>query len=143
MKQKKTFETTIRITALLTLLLIAAKCTAQDFRINTAVGLVVFQESNTPDEVCVSFGVLSGELKVEHLGKASQTLPGKVAAAARMADDAGVRYPDFLRENEAKDSPALQEYFYKCLILRRQFFRVMPERAFLELRHQTERFNFY
>lgn len=34
MKQKKTFETTIRIAALLTLLLIAAKCTAQDFVIH-------------------------------------------------------------------------------------------------------------
>lgn len=143
MKQKKVFETTIRISALLTLLLIAAKCTAQDFRINTAVGMVTFSESNSPDEVCFSFGVLSGELKVEHLGKASKNLPGKVAAAARMADDAGVHYPDFLRENEVSDSPVMQEYFYKCLVLRRQFFRVMPERAFLELRHQTERFNFY
>ena len=141
MKNVKFTEKAIRIAALLTLLLIAAKCAAQTLRIETAVGLVVFSQSDTPDEICFSFGVMAGELKVEHLGRAAETLPGKVAAAARMADDAGVRYPDFLRENGLTDSPAVYEYYRKCRVLRRQFFTVMGERAFLEVRHQVERFN--
>lgn len=141
MKNAKFTEKAIRIAALLTLILIAAKCAGQTLRIETAVGLVVFSQSDTPDEICFSYGVLSGELKVEHLGKTAETLAGKVAAAARMADDAGVKYPDFLRENGVTDSPAVYEYYRKCRALRRQFFGVMGERAFLEVRQVTERFN--
>lgn len=125
MKQKKLIEKSIRIATLLTLTLIAAKCAAQDLRIETAVGLVVFSESCQPDEICFSFGVLSSELTVE----CGNDLPGKVAAAARMADMAGVDYPDFLRENGVRDSPAVQTYFYKCLSLRRQFFSVIDRKS--------------
>ena len=54
----------IRIAAVAVLALTAYKCTSQtDFRINTAVGLVVFCESSDPDEICLSFGVVSGEIK--------------------------------------------------------------------------------
>lgn len=141
MKNAKFTEKAIRIAALLTLLLIAAKCAAQTLRIETAAGQVVFSESGHPDEICFSFGVMAGELKTEHLDKTAKTLPGKVAAAARMADDAGVKYPDFLRENGVSDSPAIYEYYRKCRALRRQFFAVMGERAFLEVRHQVELFN--
>ena len=141
MKQKKIYEKAIRIAALLTLLLAAWKCTAQDLRINTAAGLVIFQHSNDPDEICISYGVLSGQVRAEHLGKTADDLPGKVAAAVRMADDAGVKYPDFLRENEIPHSQAVYEYYGKCRDLRGQLFGVIGERAFLEVRHQMNGFN--
>ena len=141
MKNKRFIETTIKLCLLAVLAMYAAKCAAQTLKIETAVGLVVFSQSDTPDEICFSFGVMAGELKVDNLDRAAETLPGKVAAAARMADDAGVRYPDFLRENGLTDSPVVYEYYRKCRVLRRQFFTVMGERAFLEVRHQVERFN--
>lgn len=128
--KKQHIEKGIRIAALLTLLLIAAKCHAQDFRVETSLSLATFSQSGEPDEICISFGVIAGELKVPHLDKTATTLPGKVAAAARMADDAGVTYTDFLRENEMVDSRAVQVYFAKCRALRRQFFEVMGERVF-------------
>lgn len=139
-KQTKQFETIIRAAFVAVILLTAYKCTAQDFRINTAVGLIAFTESANPDEICFSFGVLTGEIRAEHLSKAAETLPGKVAAAVRMADDAGVKYPVFLRENQISDSPAVYEYYKKCRAIRNQIFSLMPERAFVELRHQTQYF---
>jgi hypothetical protein len=93
-----------------------------------------------PDEICLSFGVVSGEIKAEYLGKCSNTLPGRIAAAARMADDAAGSYGQFLKEGEMNDSPAIQEYYAKCRAIRRQILSIMPERAFLEIRHITERF---
>lgn len=135
MKNKRFIETTLRFIALGILAMYAAKCTAQDIRVNTAVGLIVFYQSDQPDEICFSFGVENGELKVEHLDRTAKNLYGKVAAAARMADNAGVNYSNFLRENQINDSPAMQEYYYKCLVLRRQFLKVIPERALLEVRH--------
>lgn len=140
MKHTKFIEKSIRITAILVILLAALKCTAQDFRVNTALGLVTFCQSDQPDEICFSFGVMAGELKVEHLDKCAESLPGRIAAAARMADDAGVKYPDFCRENRITDSPAVQEYYAKCQALRRQFLAVMPERVFLDIRHLTQNF---
>ena len=141
MKERQLNELLIRAAALFVLLTAAWKCTAQDqFRIQTAAGLVVFCQSGDPDEICFSFGVQSGELKAEHLGKTAQTLPGRVAAAARMANDAGVKYPVFCRENAVNDSPAIQEYYRKCRDLRAQFLGVMPERVFLEIQHLTQRF---
>ena len=137
----KQFEKFIRIAAVAVLALTAYKCTAQnDFRINTAVGLVVFCESADPDEICLSFGVVSGEIRAEYLGKCSNTLPGRMAAAVRMADEAGVSYKDFLIENGLKDSSAIQTYFAKCRKLRAQFLSLMPERALLEIRQITDRF---
>ncbi len=131
----------IRIAAVAVLALTAYKCTSQtDFRINTAVGLVVFCESADPDEICINFGVTSGEVKVKHLGKSGDNLKKRMAAAVRMADEAGVSYKDFLIENGLKDSSAIQTYFAKCRKLRAQFLSLMPERAFLEIRHITERF---
>jgi hypothetical protein len=138
---KKQFEKAILFTAVMVFLLTAYKCSAQtDFRINTAVGLVVFCESADPDEICLSFGVVSGEIKAEYLGKCANNLPGRIAAAARMADDAAGSYSQFLKEGEMKDSPQIQEYFAKCRAIRRQILSIMPERAFLEIRHITERF---
>jgi hypothetical protein len=139
MKERQLNELLIRAAALFVLMVAAWKCTAQDFRINTAAGLVTFAQSDAPDEICFSFGVEAGELKAEHLGKTAKTLPARVAAAARMANDAGVRYPDFCRENAVNDSPAIQEYYRKCRELRRQFLAVMPERVFIELQHITQR----
>lgn len=141
MKQKKIYEKSLRIAALLTLILAAWKCSGQDLRIQTAAGLVIFQASNDPDEICIQYGVLSSQIRAEHLGRAADDLPGKVAAAVRMADDAGVKYPDFLRENEIPHSPAVYEYFQKCRDLRGQLFGVLGERAFLEVRHQMNGFN--
>ena len=140
MKHKLFYEKTLRIVAILVILLAAMKCTAQDFRVQTALGLVTFCESADPNEICFSFGVMSGELKAEHLSKYAESLPGRIAAAARMADDAGVKYPDFCRENRITDSPAVQEYYAKCQALRRQFLAVMPERVFLDIRHLTQNF---
>ena len=131
----------IRIAAVAVLALTAYKCTSQtDFRINTAVGLVVFCESSDPDEICLSFGVVSGEIKAEYLGKCSNTLPGRIAAAARMADDAAGSYGQFLKEGAMNDSPAIQEYYAKCLAIRRQILSIMPERALVELRLVTQYF---
>lgn len=141
MKEKHLNELLIRIAALGVLLLAAWKCQAQDFRLETTLGLVTFcQSPAAPDEICISFGVHAGELKVEHLGRTAETLPGRIAAAARMADDAGVSYAVFLRENEVQDSPAIREYFDKCHDLRRQFFGVVGERVFLEVQHQIQVF---
>jgi hypothetical protein len=140
-KMNKQFEKFIRIAAVMVLLLTAYKCTSQnDFRINTAVGLVVFCESADPDEICLSFGVVSGEIRAEYLGKCSNTLPGRIAAAARMADDAAGSYGQFLKEGQMSDSPQIQGYYAKCRAIRRQILSIMPERAFLEIRHITERF---
>ena len=141
MKNAKCIEKFIRIAAVAVLALTAYKChTQNDFRINTAVGLVVFCESADPDEICLSFGVMSGEIKAEYLGKCSNTLPGRIAAAARMADDAAGSYGQFLKEGQMNDSPQIQEYYAKCRAIRRQILSIMPERAFLEIRHITERF---
>lgn len=139
-KQTKKTEQLIRLAFVAVLALAAYKCTAQDFRVNTDVGMVVFTESQNPDEICLSFGVMSGEIRAEHLDKTADTLPGKVAAAVRMADDAAVKYPVFLRENQIVDSPAVYEYYKKCRAIRNQIFSLMPERAFVELRHQTQYF---
>lgn len=141
MKEKQLNELLIRIAAAFVLLTCAWKCTAQDFRVNTAIGLVTFCQSGDPDEICVSFGVHAGELKVQHLGRTAETLAGRVAAAARMADDAGVSYARFLIENQVPDREWTREYFDKCHELRRQFMAVMGERVFLEVRHQLNRFN--
>lgn len=140
MKNKTFIETSIRISALLLILLSALKCAAQDARIETAVGLIVFCQSEQPDEICFSFGVESGQLQIEHLDKCAATLVGRVAAAARMADDAADKYPDFCRTNGVNDSPSIQAYYRKCQALRRQFLEVMPERALIELHHQTQYF---
>lgn len=141
MKNAKCIEKTLRISAVMVLLLTAFKCRTQnDFRINTAVGLVVFCESEDPDEICLSFGVKSGEVKVKHLGKSGDNLKKRMAAAVRMADEAGVSYKDFLIENGLKDSSAIQTYFAKCRKLRAQFLSLMPERALLEIRQITDRF---
>ena len=143
--QTKQFERIIRAAFVAVLALSAYKCTAQDFkaqdfRVQTAVGLVTFCESSDPDEICLSFGVLAGELKAEHLGKCANTLPGRIAAAAQMADDAGVPYPDFLKESQIRDNQIIREYYAKCRAIRRQFLSIMPERAFLEIRHITQYF---
>jgi hypothetical protein len=140
MKEKHIYQLAIRAAALFVLLTAAWKCTAQQFRIETAAGLVTFAQSDAPDEICFSFGVEAGELRTEHLDKTARTLAGRVAAAARMANDAGVKYPEFCRENAVNDSPAIQEYYRKCRDLRRQFLAVMPERAFLEIQHITQNF---
>ena len=87
-----------------------------------------------------NFGVQYGELTVEHLGKSANTLPGRIASAAHMADDAGVKYSDFLKENRVEDSSAIREYYAKCRALRRQFLEIMPERVFLEIRHISQYF---
>lgn len=142
MKERQLNELLIRIAALGVLLLAAWKCQAQDFRLETTLGLVTFGQSPAdPDEICIAFGVSSGELKVQHLGKTAKDLPGRVAAAARMADDAGVPYAVFLRENQIEDSRGMREYYENCVRLRRQFFGVVGERVFLEVRHQMNRFN--
>lgn len=138
--KKATIEKMIRICAVAVLALSAYKCTAQDFRISTAVGLVVFCDSANPDEICFSFGVQYGELTVEHLGKSANTLPGRIASAAHMADDAGVKYADFLKENRIEDSRAIREYYAKCRALRNQFLSIMPEMVFLEIRHISKYF---
>jgi hypothetical protein len=140
MKEKHIYQLTIKAAALFVLMVAAWKCTAQQLRIETAAGLVTFAQSDQPDEICFSFGVEAGELKAEHLDKTARTLPGRVAAAARMANDAGVKYPGFCRENQINDSPAIQEYYRKCRDLRRQFLAVMPERVFLEIQHITQNF---
>ncbi len=132
----------IRAAFVAVLALSAYKCTAQDFRVQTAVGLVTFCESSDPDEICFAFGMLAGEIRAEHLGKCANTLPGRIAAAAQMADDAGVSYPDFLKESQILDNPIIREYYAKCRAIRRQFLSIMPERAFLEIRHITQYFKF-
>lgn len=136
----KRFEKFIRAAFVAVMAMSAYKCTGQDFRVQTAVGLVTFCESSDPDEICLSFGVLAGELKAEHLGKCANTLPGRIAAAAQMADDAGVPYPDFLKESQIRDNQIIREYYAKCRAIRRQFLSIMPERAFLEIRHITQYF---
>lgn len=141
MKNAKCIEKFIRIAAVAVLALTAYKChTQNDFRINTAVGLVVFCESADPDEICLSFGVVSGEIRAEYLGKCSNTLPGRIAAAARMADDAAGSYGQFLKEGQMNDSPQIQEYYAKCRAIRRQILSIMPERALVELRLVTQYF---
>ena len=141
MKNAKCIEKFIRIAAVAVLALAAYKCTSQtDFRLITSPGLVIASESGDPDEICINFGVKSGEVKVKHLGKSGDNLKKRMAAAVRMADEAGVSYKDFLIENGLKDSNAIQTYFAKCRKLRAQFLSLMPERALLEIRHITERF---
>ena len=140
MKNKRIFETGIKAAAILVLLLLTLKCTAQTLRISTDPGLILFTESGNPDEICVSFGLASGELAVKHLGKSGNNLKERIAAAARMADEAGVDYRNFLRENRLTDSRSIRIYFAKCQKIRRQFLSVMPERALLELRTLTAYF---
>ena len=140
MKHKQFIEKSLQIAALLVFLLSALKCAAQDFRIQTDIGIIAFSQSEHPDEICFSFGVMAGELTVKHLDKTAESLAGKIAAAARMADDAADKYSDFCRTNGVNDSPAIQHYYRKCQALRRQFLAVMPERALIELRHQTQYF---
>lgn len=137
MKQRRLIETTIKFCAAAVLAMWVAQCTAQEqIRIETAAGLVVFQDG-TDGEICFSFGVMAGEIQVPGEGK---PLAERIATAAKMADYAGVKYPDFLRENSLKDRLLTQFYFAKCRALRDQFLRVMPERVFLELRHITNVF---
>lgn len=140
-KQTKQMEKLIRLAFLAVLAISAYKCTGQDqdFRVNTAVGLILFTESNNADEICFSFGVQSGEVAANHLSKTADTLPGRIAAAAKMADDAFQKYPDFLRENRLNDSPSIQTYYAKCRAIRRQFLSVMPECAIAELHFLTQK----
>lgn len=132
------YQTAVQTAFILLLILSAFRCAAQDFRVNTALGLVLFTESNHADTICFQFGVMAGEIGVRHLGRCAETLPGRVAAAARMADDAGVKYTTFLIESGNDDSPAIQTYFRKCQRIRKQFLSIMPERALLELRQITQ-----
>jgi hypothetical protein len=138
MKNKRIFETGIKAAAILVLLLITLKCTAQTLRISTDPGLILFTESGNPDEICVSFGVLSGAIIAEHLRESDLTR--KVSVAVDMANDAADIFPVFLKKNNLKSNIFTRQYFARCEALRRQFLSVMPERALLELRTLTAYF---
>lgn len=142
MKQVQLFQTSIKVAALLTLLLTTAyKCAAQNpIRVQTAPGLIEITESGDPDELCIRFGERAGEVKAEHLQYAGLTITRKIAAAARMANDAGVDYKTFLRENEVADTKHIRQYFDNCHAIRRQFLALMPERVFIEFQHQLQYF---
>jgi len=134
---KNLYENSIKVAALAVLLIAAFRCTAQGLRFQTDSGLVVVYPSDNIDEICLNFGLVSGEVRVKHLGKSGNTLKKRLAAAVRMADEAGVDYRTFLIETGLKDSRAIQVYYAKCRKLRTQFLNLMPERALLEIRHLT------
>lgn len=138
MKNKRIFETGIKAAAILVLLLITLKCTAQTLRISTDPGLILFTESDNKEEICVSFGVLSGAIIAEHLRESDLTR--KVSVAVDMANDAADIFPVFLKKNNLKSNIFTRQYFATCEALRRQFLSVMPERALLELRTLTAYF---
>jgi hypothetical protein len=138
MKNKRIFETGIKAAAILVLLLITLKCTAQTLRISTDPGLILFTESDNKEEICVSFGVLSGAIIAEHLRESDLTR--KVAVAVDMANDAADVFPAFLKKNNLKSNTFTRQYFARCEALRRDFLLIMPERALLELRTLTAYF---
>lgn len=141
MKQVQLFQRSIKVAAILALLMTAYKCAAQNpIRINTAPGMIEITESGDPDELCIRFGEKAGEVKAEHLQYAGLTITRRIAAAARMANDAGVPYHIFLRENEVADTRHIRQYFDNCHALRRQFLALMPERVFLEFQHKIQYF---
>jgi hypothetical protein len=141
MKQVQLFQNCIKVAALFAILLTAYKCAAQQpIRVQTAPGLIEITESADPDEICIRFGEKAGEVKAEHLRHAGLTIARKISAAARMANDAGVPYHIFLRENEVSDTRHIRQYFDNCHALRRQFLALMPERVFLEFQHQIQYF---
>lgn len=137
--KKRHYERTIQVAFFLTaLLFIAAKCTAQDLRLSTSLGLVIATESDAPDEICLAFGLASGEIRAANLSRAGRDLVQRVSAAAQMANDAAVPYGIFLKENSVQDTPTGRAYFQKCQSIRRQFLAIMPERALVEIVHTTQ-----
>lgn len=139
--KKRHYEKTIHVAFLLTAFLFAAKCSAQDLRLSTSVGLVIATESDTPDEICLAFGLAAGEVRAANLGKSGNNLVQRLSAAAQMANDAAVEYGVFLKENGVQDTPTGRAYFQKCRSLRRQFLGIMPERALIEIVHTTQYFS--
>lgn len=135
MKQKKQHEWAVKIGFLLFLSLAAFKCSGQEMRFSTAPGLVIARETNNPDEICILHAGRFQEVRAENLRHAGATLNKRLASAVQMADDAGVPYRAFLKESGMKDCALAHAYYSKCQELRLQFLAVLPERAFLELRH--------
>lgn len=136
---KNKIEKSILITFVLTaILFVATKCAAQDVRLSTSLGLVIAKESDTTDEICLAFGLASGEVRAANLGKSGRDLVQRVAAAAQMASDAAVTYTVFLKENGVGDTPTGRAYFEKCQNIRRQFLAIMPERALAEIADTTK-----
>ncbi len=135
MKQKKQHERAVQIGFLLFLSLAAFKCSGQEIRFSTAPGLVIARETNNPDELCLYFGASFQSVQAENLRHAGATLNKRLASAVQMADDAGVPYRAFLKESGMKDGALAHAYYSKCQELRLQFLAILPERAFLELRH--------
>lgn len=136
---KKLYEKTILAAVFLTaLLFVAVKCAAQDLRLSTSLGLVIATESDTPDEICLAFGLAAGEIRAVNLGRAGRDLVQRVAAAAQMANDAAVSYGVFLKENGVQDTPTGRSYFQKCQSIRRQFLVIIPDRALAEVVHTTQ-----
>lgn len=135
MKQRKQYERTLQIGFLLFLSIAAYKCSGQEIRFNTAPGIVIATETNNPDEICILYGDNFQEVQAENLRYAGGTLQKRLASAVQMADDAGVTYRAFLKESGMQDGALAHAYYSKCQELRLQFLAVMPERAFLELRH--------
>lgn len=140
MKQKKQFERAVHIGFLLFLSAAAYKCSGQEMRFNTAPGLVIATETNNPDELCLYFGTSFQSVQAENLRHAGPTLEQRLASAVQMADDAGVSYRAFLKESGMSDGTLAHAYYSKCQELRLQFLAVLPERAFLELRHVMQYF---
>lgn len=141
MKQKKQHEWAVQIGFLLFLSLAAYKCSGQEMRFNTALGLVIARETNNPDELCLYFGTAFQSIQAENLRHAGATLDKRLASAVQMADDAGVPYKAFLLESGMPDGYLAHAYYSKCQELRLQFLAILPERAFLELRHVVKYFN--
>lgn len=139
MKEVKMYQNTLKAIAILTAILVAYQCHSQT-RFNTGPGLIEIADSNNPDELCVRFGDKWGSVSTENLRYAGEKITRRIAAAAKMADDAGVNYSTFLKENQVQDSRAIREYFDKCHELRRQFMAIMPERAFLEFQQIVQYF---
>ncbi len=140
MKQRKQHEWSVQLGLLLFLALAAYKCSGQGIRFNTAPGLVIATETNNPDEICILHAGRFQEVRAENLRHAGATLNKRLASAVQMADDAGVPYRAFLKESGMKDGALAHAYYSKCQELRLQFLAVLPERAFLELRHIVQYF---
>lgn len=140
MKQHKQAEIAVRIGLLIVLAATTYKCSGQEMRFNTESGLVIAQETNNPNEICILFGGKFQEVKTQHLQHGGKTVNERLACAVRMADDAGVPYRVFLRENAMPDGALAHAYYSKCQELRLQFLAILPERAFLELRHTMQYF---
>ena len=140
MKQRKQHEWSVQLGLLLFLALAAYKCSGQGIRFNTVPGLVIATETNNPDELCLYFGTSFQSVQAENLRYAGGTLQKRLASAVQMADDAGVSYRAFLKESGMKDGALAHAYYSKCQELRLQFLAVLPERAFLELRHIVQYF---